>query len=129
MKKTGIEHLQRTVLQVIAILLILIAIPAVAEEHYWTPGGGTDINVNPHTHTWSDWVVDEPGTCTRESHLTRKCSGCGIEQSKYEITASHKWGQWTVTKKATCSEEGSRKHRCSVCGKTKTERIPTKEHT
>ncbi len=41
---------------------------------------------------------------------------------------THSWGEGVVTKEATCKEEGIVKFTCS-CGKTRTEKIPKKEHT
>lgn len=91
-------------------------------------GGAIVIEAPAHEHTWGEWEVTTPATCTEAGVETRTCSGCGETETREVAALGHTWGEWTVTKEATCTEAGEETRTCSVCGETETREIAKVDH-
>ena len=76
-----------------------------------------------HTHTWSDWTVTQPATCTKEGKQVRTCSGCRLAETQVINALGHSFGDWTTVTPASCTESGSQKRVCSRCNAEETETI------
>lgn len=72
-------------------------------------------------HTWGDWSVTTPATCTAEGKSTRICSVCGAQENEAIPVIDHTWGDWSVTTPATCTEAGEKTRACSECGAQESE--------
>lgn len=83
--------------------------------------------VTEHVHSWSDWKVTTPATCTEAGVETRTCA-CGETETRAIDALGHTWGEWTETKAATCTEAGVETRTCSVCGETETREIAVIDH-
>lgn len=78
-------------------------------------------------HTWGDYVVTTPATCTEDGVQTRTCTVCGATQEK-AIKAGHTWGEYEVTTPATCKEAGVQTRTCTLCGETDEKAIAKLDH-
>lgn len=88
-----------------------------------TNSGGT------HTHTWTDWTVTLPPTCTQAGEQERHCTGCSETETQPIPAAGHSWGEWTVTTQPDCETEGERTRACSACLQTESESIDAVGHS
>lgn len=79
-------------------------------------------------HTWGDYEVTTPATCTVDGVQTRTCTVCGATQEK-AIKAGHTWGEYEETTPATCKEAGVQTRTCTVCGATDEKAIAKLDHT
>jgi hypothetical protein len=80
-------------------------------------------------------VVIDPAvsaTCTKAGKTEGShCSVCGtilVAQATVAMT-DHTWNAGVVTEAATCTTTGVKTYTCSSCQTTKTEAIPTTDHT
>ena len=80
-------------------------------------------------HSFGDWQVVSPATCTADGSRQRVCTRCGAVGVQTLPAAGHKFGEWTTTKKPTCTETGTEKRTCSVCSKEETRVIAALGHT
>lgn len=80
-------------------------------------------------HSFGDWQVVSPATCTADGSRQRVCTRCGAVEVQTLPAAGHKFGEWTTTKKPTCTETGTEKRTCSVCSKEETRVIAALGHT
>lgn len=80
-------------------------------------------------HSFGDWQVVSPATCTADGSRQRVCTRCGAVEVQTLPAAGHKFGEWTTTKKPTCTETGTEKHICTVCSKEETRVIAALGHT
>lgn len=80
-------------------------------------------------HSFGDWQVVSPATCTADGSRQRVCTRCGAVEVQTLPAAGHKFGEWTTTKKPTCTETGTEKRICSVCSKKETRVIAALGHT
>lgn len=77
----------------------------------------TNKSVDIHEHTYGDWSITKPATCTEDGIKERKCSLCGNIETETILAAGHTYStEWTIDKEATETEEGSKSHHCTVCG-------------
>ena len=86
-----------------------------------------DIVCTDHTHTFGDWTVTTPATCTADGVETRSCA-CGETETRAIPATGHTFGAWTVTTPATCTADGVETRSCA-CGETETRAIPATGHT
>ena len=96
---------------------------------YCSAGCGYDTRIvysAPGYHSWGEWTVQTPATCTEDGLEVRTCTNCPATEQR-TIEAGHKWGEWTVTD-ATCTVDGVKTRTCSVCKKTETVIIPAEGH-
>lgn len=77
-----------------------------------------------HTHTFGEWTVTIPPTCTEAGEETAICTECGDTTTRTVKATGHAYGEWEITKEPTLTEEGERQSVCSACGDVKTESIP-----
>lgn len=80
-------------------------------------------------HSFGDWQVVSPATCTADGSRQRVCTRCGAVEVQTLPAAGHKFGEWTTTKKPTCTETGTEKRICTVCSKEETRVIAALGHT
>lgn len=80
-------------------------------------------------HSFGDWQVVSPATCTADGSRQRVCTRCGAVEVQTLPAAGHKFGEWTTTKEPTCTETGTEKRTCSVCFKVETRVIAALGHT
>lgn len=80
-------------------------------------------------HSFGDWQVVSPATCTADGSRQRVCTRCGAVEVQTLPAAGHKFGEWTTTKEPTCTETGTEKRTCSVCFKEETRVISALGHT
>lgn len=80
-------------------------------------------------HSFGDWQVVSPATCTADGSRQRVCTRCGAVEVQTLPAAGHKFGEWTTTKKPTCTETGTEKRTCTVCSKVETRVIAALGHT
>ncbi len=98
-------------------------------------------------HTYSDWRVETPATCTENGKEVRDCAVCARREEK-EIPAGHRDSdenricdncgenlcteheyEKLVTREATCTGTGEIVYKCKQCGSIeRTEEIPALEH-
>ena len=80
-------------------------------------------------HSFGDWQVVSPATCTADGSRQRVCTRCGAVEVQTLPAAGHKFGEWTTTKEPTCIETGTEKRICTVCSKEETRVIAALGHT
>lgn len=80
-------------------------------------------------HSFGDWQVVSPATCTADGSRQRVCTRCGAVEVQTLPAAGHKFGEWTTTKKPTCTETGTEKRICTACSKEETRVIAALGHT
>lgn len=80
-------------------------------------------------HSFGDWQVVSPATCTADGSRQRVCTRCGAVEVQTLPAAGHKFGAWTTTKEPTCTETGTEKRTCTVCSKEETRVIAALGHT
>lgn len=71
-------------------------------------------------HSFGDWQVVSPATCTADGSRQRVCTRCGAVEVQTLPATGHKFGEWTTTKEPTCTETGTEKRTCTVCSKEET---------
>ena len=125
----------------IALVLLMVSVCCIAVacgENPAQPNGSNDVNITQpddttgdpapaHVHTYGDWAVTTPATCTAEGVETRTCS-CGERETR-PIAKTHTYGEWATTREPSCDRTGSKEHTCSVCGDVQTETIAKVPHT
>lgn len=92
-----------------------------------------DIAIDPSAHSWDAGEVTKNPTCNAKGEKTFKCTNGACKEKKVEdieIDANaHSWNDGEITTPATCKTVGVKTFTCANCNKTKTEDIPTIEHT
>ena len=78
-------------------------------------------------HTFGEWEVTTPATCTTEGIESRSCA-CGETETRSIGYSEHNFGEWAVTKAATCTEKGEEVRTCD-CGETETRIIDALGHS
>ena len=80
-------------------------------------------------HTYGEWTVTTPATCTENGEETRECSVCHEKETRPIGAPGHTWGEWTVKTPATCTADGTEERECSVCHEKETKTIKAPGHT
>ena len=86
-----------------------------------------DIICTAHTHTFGEWTVTTPATCTKDGVKARTCA-CGETETQTIPATGHTFGAWTVTTPATCTADGVQTRTCA-CGEIETRAIPATGHS
>ena len=73
----------------------------------------TACKTDKHTHTYTDWTVTTPATCTTEGVETGTCKDDGATDTRTIPALGHKYGDWNVTKEPTLTEKGSATKACA----------------
>lgn len=68
-------------------------------------------------HSWGDWQVTTPATCTTAGERTRTCSACAKEETEIipADAGSHNWGDWQIVTAATVAKPGVQQRTCADC--------------
>ncbi len=75
-------------------------------------------------HSYGEWRVKTPATCTADRVEIRICSKCGdTEQRAVSGSAGHTFGAWTVKIAATCGEDRTDSRKCTACGYEETQKV------
>lgn len=97
-------------------------IPALG--HDWKDNGdSTHICNRDHVtvaHSYGDWAVVTPATCTTAGLRKHTCTECGHVETQEIPATGHHWGEWVEDTAA-----GTRTRECSVCHATETEALPS----
>ncbi len=92
-----------------------------------------DIAIDPLAHSWDAGEVTKLPTCNAKGEKTFKCINGACKETKVEdveIDANaHSWNDGEITTPATCKSVGVKTFTCTNCNGTKTEEIPTIEHS
>ncbi len=80
-------------------------------------------------HSFGDWQVVSPATCTADGSRQRVCTRCGAVEVQTIPAAGHTFSAWTTTKEPTCTKTGTEKRICTVCSKEETRAIAALGHT
>lgn len=80
-------------------------------------------------HSFGDWQVVSPATCTADGSRQRVCTRCAAVEVQMLPATGHKFGEWTTTKEPTCTETGTEKRICTICSKEETRVIAALGHT
>ena len=73
------------------------------------------VNLTDHVHTFSDWQVRTPASCTEPGEEFRSCA-CGEEETRSIDPLGHDFAEaWTTDTPASCTEPGSKSHHCTRC--------------
>lgn len=80
----------------------------------------TETIAKTNSHSWGNWVTTKEPTTTSTGYAERKCSVCGLTESKTldKLTSSehtHSWGAWKEIP-ATCTTNGYKYRACTTCG-------------
>lgn len=91
----------------------------------------TRVEISANNHSFGDWVIANPATCTEDGLQYRVCDACSIIEHDVLTSVGHSWNEeYTIDKAATCTEDGAKSIHCSVCDETKdSEVIPSTGHT
>ncbi len=79
-------------------------------------------------HTFGDWEIVSPPTCTSPGTRSRVCAVCGAVDVEELPATGHAFGDWDSTGPFDCSVASTRSHVCEVCGYTETETLPATGH-
>ena len=84
-------------------------------------GSGTDSGVIyricNEEHTWGDWNVTTPATCTTAGEKQHTCTVCGATEEQAVSATGHNMTHHAATP-ATCTTEGNSEYwSCSACNK------------
>ncbi len=91
----------------------------------------TCVEISANNHSFGDWVIANPATCTEDGLQYRVCDACSIIEHDVLTSVGHSWNEeYTIDKAATCTEDGAKSIHCSACDETKdSEVIPSTGHT
>ncbi|MBE6946009.1 MAG: hypothetical protein E7459_07985, partial [Ruminococcaceae bacterium] len=79
-------------------------------------------------HSFGEWKVTKPATCTEKGVETRTCTACGETETREIDATGHNFGAWTVVKEATCTEDGLETRVCA-CGEAENREIRATGHS
>ncbi len=74
------------------------------------------------SHTYGEWTVTTPATCTAAGIQTHSCLSCNFKETREIPAPGHDYIS-TITKEATETAEGIRTYTCSKCQDSYTEAI------
>ena len=73
---------------VLAMSFVLTSCNKDDEENNEENNENNENNETTHTHSWGEWIVKTPATCTAKGQEERACSGC-TEKEVRDITVPH----------------------------------------
>ncbi len=82
-----------------------------------------------HTHTFGEWQVLNPATCSAEGLKGRDCLECPEYERETIAKIDHVYEESKVIAVATCTSNGSKLLVCKHCKDVTTEGIPSVDHT
>lgn len=122
---------------------------------HWKVCSKCDERLNLDAHSFGDWQIDEPPTCTEAGEESQTCAVCGYKAIDPVEPTGHAWGpllsdksshwrecsscsmkgpasdhsfgEWTTVLDPTVDEPGSEERCCSECGYHEQREIPAVE--
>lgn len=88
--------------------------------HHWVDNGSDSThicdrdNVTTKAHSYGEWVVDTPATCTTAGQKKRTCTECGHVETQEIPATGHHW-----------KDNGDGTHTCPDCGATEGQPVNT----
>lgn len=88
--------------------------------HHWVDNGSDSThicdrdNVTTKAHSYGEWVVDTPATCTTAGQKKRTCTECGHVETQEIPATGHHW-----------VDKGDGTHTCTKCGATEGQPVNT----
>lgn len=75
-----------------------------------------DPSIEPpnHVHSFGEWKVKTPSSCTEQGTEERICA-CGVVENRLIDLVEHSFGEWTVKTPSSCAEQGTEERICA-CG-------------
>ena len=88
-----------------------------------------DPSIEPpkHVHSFGEWTVKTPSSCTEQGTEERICV-CGAAETRPIDPVEHSFGEWAVKTPSSCTERGTEERIC-VCGAAETRPIDPVEHS
>ena len=80
-----------------------------------------------HVHSFGEWTVKNPPSCTEQGTEERICV-CGTTETRPIDPVEHSFGEWAVKTPSSCTERGTEERIC-VCGAAETRPIDPVEHS
>lgn len=77
------------------------------------------VNLTDHVHSYGEWQVRTPATCTEKGEEYRTCA-CGEEETREITPLGHSFTRYTSDNNATCTENGTETAKCDRCDATDT---------
>ena len=109
-----------------------ITVTAAERQYYTSAQMIVTVNVTDpcliNGHTFGEWTVVTPATCTTDGLQTHICTVCGTPESQV-IPAGHSYGEWVETTKPTCTADGLQTRTCTLCGAPETQILPATGHS
>ena len=102
-------------------LTLLVCLPLLACALMFTACDSGN-NSQVHVHSYTEWTITKPATCTTNGIKERDCSCGDIQTVEILATGEHQYGEWTITKAATCTEGGVQERVCT-CGEKEVKNI------
>lgn len=86
--------------------------------------------IQPTGHSFDEWKVIMPVSCTENGEQEHTCSSCGFSEKQSVTALGHSFSdEWTIDVPATCTQVGSKSHGCIRCSeKIDITEIPMSEH-
>ena len=81
-----------------------------------------------HVHSYGEWAVETPATCTAEGTEKRTCTTCGAFETRKLDKLAHEYGEWAEETPATCKVQGTEKRTCKHCDAFETRKTDLAEH-
>ena len=71
-------------------------------------------------HTYGEWTVTAPATCTETGERTRTCTVCGTAETETLSALGHDYQNYVYNNDAACTEDGTETGKCTRCDATDT---------
>ena len=90
-----------------------------ATGHHWTDNGDNSTHIcvkgdATEAHSYGEWVVDTPATCTTAGKKKHTCTECGHIETQEIPATGHHW-----------KDNGDGTHTCTKCGATEGQPVNT----
>ncbi|MBQ8292966.1 MAG: InlB B-repeat-containing protein [Bacilli bacterium] len=109
------------------VVKFLLALLTITSGAIFLTSCGDEVET-PHEHTWGEWEVLNPATCSAEGLKGRDCTGCDkYEREKVEKLA-HNYDAGTTVVEAGCTTNGVKLITCTQCKDIKTENVEALGH-
>ena len=82
---------------------------------YNVTGASVNVEAAAHTHTWGDWTVTTPATCTENGVETRACSGCGETETRVIPASGHQIVKHAATAPTGPKDGNLEYYECENC--------------
>ena len=88
-----------------------------------------DPSIEPpkHVHSFGEWTVKTPSSCTEQGTEERICV-CGAAETRPIDPVEHSFGEWAVKTPSSCTERGTEERICA-CGAVENRSIDPAGHS